>query len=203
VDPTVQVGTCGVGVGVLGSGTSSDCGGSQTSTGSTADDGSLLGVNPSVQADLCGLGAGVLGTGTSSDCATNQSSTGAASSGLLGGVLPNVQVGLCGTGVGVLGTGTSSTCADSSSTGTDPGGNGGGGSGGGGTTVGSTGGGGGGGGFDAIEAVATPTAALGLLVGANTLPFTGADTLATATAGLVLAGLGAGLLQLRKVRSLR
>jgi hypothetical protein len=115
------------------------------------------------------------------------------------GLVPYVQVGVCGIGVGVLGSGSTSSCADLVTT-SDPGGNGGGGNGGGGNggTTGSNGGGNGGGGFDAIDAVTTPAAAVGMLLGADTLPFTGGNTMLLAIGGLLLAGVGGGLLVVRR-----
>ena len=106
---------------------------------------------------------------------------------------PGVQLGVCGNGVGVLGAGTTASCSGSqSSGGNSGGGNRGGGNSGDGSNGGSSDGSAGLGvsAVDAVATLATPAAALGMLLGANTLAFTGGDTLLLALAGLALAGIG-------------
>jgi hypothetical protein len=194
VDPTVQANLCGIGVGILGSGTAANCHGSQSATtdgGGGANPG-LLDVSPTVQADLCGTGVGVLGVGSLANCNATQSATGGAGDGLLG-IDPNVQLGVCGVGAGVLGVGTSARCSDSASSG-DPGGNSGGGnSGGSHAGTGSSGG---------DSSFLADTAGLAVAVPADlargSLAFTGGNPLLTGLLGIGLAGAGAVMLRLRR-----
>ena len=72
MSPTVQADLCGTGVGVLGTGSTSDCNATQTAVGGGA--GGLLGINPNVQLGVCGNGVGMLGAGTTATCSGSSSS---------------------------------------------------------------------------------------------------------------------------------
>ncbi len=90
--------------------------------------------------------------------------------------------GLCGNGAGVLGSGTTAECSDAPSSG-------GGTPGGAGTGVAGT----------VVDAAIVPAATVGGLLTGGSLPFTGGDTLASGIAGLGLAAIGGGMLQLRRI----
>jgi len=144
----------------------------------------VVSVDPAVQAQVCGNGVGVLGRGTGATCSGTQdggSSPGGRRAGLLD-VSPTVQADVCGTGVAVLGTGTTAECSDAQSSG-------GGTPGGAGTGVAGT----------VVDAAIGPAATIGRLLTGGWLPFTGGDTLAAGIAGLGLAAIGGGMLQLRRI----
>jgi len=70
VSPDVQVGVCGNGVAVGGTGTTSDCGDQQSA--SAAGDGGIVGLDPTVQAAACGNGVALFGVGTTAVCGAQQ-----------------------------------------------------------------------------------------------------------------------------------
>jgi hypothetical protein len=82
---------------------------------------------------------------------------------------PAVQAQVCGNGVGVLGRGTGATCSGTGVAGT------------------------------VVDAAIVPAATVGGLLTGGSLPFTGGDTLASGIAGLGLAAIGGGMLQLRRI----
>jgi hypothetical protein len=118
-DPTVQLGVCGTGVSVVGTGSTADCSPPQQAAPAPSGSGSLVTADPSAQVGICGTGVSVVGTGSTADCSGGESTGSPGSSGpsgtqpepALADVSPSVRFGGCGTGAAVLGTGSTADCA--------------------------------------------------------------------------------------------
>src|SRR5262249_55791484 len=114
VAPISLVEVCGLGVGVLGSGSTSSCLGSQrgdAAAGSSTANGSTVGASasPVTQASVCGVGVGVFGNGSTGSCSGTQGS-GSSASASDASASPSTASEVCGVGVGAGGTGSSSDC---------------------------------------------------------------------------------------------
>jgi hypothetical protein len=114
-DPTVDVGVCGTGVSVVGTGSTADCSGAQPGSSAPAGSGSLVTADPSVQLGTCGTGVAVVGTGSTADCSGGQPGSsgpgGTQPTPGIANVSPSVQLGMCGTGVAVAGRDSTADCA--------------------------------------------------------------------------------------------
>ena len=182
VSPDVQVGVCGNGVAVGGTGTTSDCADEQ-SAGSESSD-AAVGVSPTAEVGVCGNGVAVGGTGTTSDCGDQQSASAAGDGGIVG-LDPTVQAAACGNGVALFGVGTTAVCgaqqaADASGSGSGNG------------AVGDLG--------DGLgDAIGDPNRVAGDGNGL-TLPLTGIEPVLMALAGLALTSVG-GVARLRVMGS--
>jgi hypothetical protein len=71
VSPDIQADLCGTGIGVLGTGSTATCNGTQSASGGAG--GGLLGILPNLQLGVCGNGVGVLGAGSTAKCDTSAS----------------------------------------------------------------------------------------------------------------------------------
>jgi hypothetical protein len=75
ISPNLRVDACGIGVGVLGVGTTSDCKGrAAQAPAATPTAPAAVRVAPTASADACGIGVGVAGIGTTANCTTSAAS---------------------------------------------------------------------------------------------------------------------------------
>jgi hypothetical protein len=120
VNPNVQTGLCGNGVGVFGSGTQASCSGSQSPTPAPESSANVVGsdgllssdvdATSSAATDVCGTGVGVFGTGTTSNCDATSGSDGTGSDGPTPASSRMVRSGICGNGAGLFGAGSTGRC---------------------------------------------------------------------------------------------